>query len=155
MTASRRRPRSAHPLEAPGRRRGGALRHYVRPAERFGLVHPTSGLATCSSTARRVRVIDFDDCGRLVQYDFATTLVLRITARPEAARRLAGRLPLRGRRSTPPNEAELDTFVCCAGCCSWPGSVAPTFATEAAERGAGFTSGTSGWPMVGLSATLR
>jgi Ser/Thr protein kinase RdoA (MazF antagonist) len=90
-------------------------------------------------------VIDFDDCGfTWFMYDFATTVSFmedhpRVPELREAW--------LEGYRAVAPldaaDEAELDTFVMLRRLLlvAWIGSH-HTFATEAAELGAGFTAGT-------------
>ncbi len=92
-----------------------------------------------------VRVIDFDDCGfSWYMYDFATTVSFiedhpRV---PELRDCLAPGISL-GDGARPRDEAELATFVMLRRLLlvAWIGSH-HTFATEAAELGAGFTVGT-------------
>jgi Ser/Thr protein kinase RdoA (MazF antagonist) len=121
------------------------LEAYGRPPERFGLVHADIRLTNLLIDGGRVRVIDFDDCGfAWFGYDFATTVSFmedhpRVPELREAW--------LEGYRSVAPldpaDEAELDTFVLLRRLLlvAWIGSH-HTFATEAAELGAGFTEGT-------------
>jgi len=123
----------------------GRLAAYGAAAERFGLVHADIRLANLLVDDSNVRVIDFDDCGYAwFMYDFATTVSF-IEDHP--------RVPelrdawLEGYRSVAPlaaaDEAELDTLVMLRRLLlvAWIGSH-HTFATEAAELGAGFTAGT-------------
>jgi Ser/Thr protein kinase RdoA (MazF antagonist) len=124
---------------------GRRLEAYGRSPERFGLVHADIRLANLLVDAGQVRVIDFDDCGfAWFMYDFATTVSFmedhpRVPELREAW--------LEGYRSVAPlsaeDEAELDTFVMLRRLLlvAWIGSH-HTFATEAAELGAGFTAGT-------------
>jgi Ser/Thr protein kinase RdoA (MazF antagonist) len=121
------------------------LRAYGQGDGRFGLVHADIRLANLLVDDGRVRVIDFDDCGfAWFMYDFATTVSFmedhpRV---PELRDAWLG-----GYRSVAPlhrdDEAELDTFVMLRRLLlvAWIGSH-HTFATEAAELGAGFTAGT-------------
>jgi Ser/Thr protein kinase RdoA (MazF antagonist) len=92
-----------------------------------------------------VRVIDFDDSGfTWFMYDFATTVSF-MEDHPRVPELQAAWLE--GYRSVAPldpaDEAELDTFVMLRRLLlvAWIGSH-HTFATEAAELGAGFTAGT-------------
>ena len=119
------------------------LQAYGQSADRFGLVHADIRLANLLVDDGHVRVIDFDDCGYAwFMYDFATTVSFmeehpRVPELREAW--------LDGYRSVAPldaaDEAELDTFVMLRRLLlvAWIGSH-HTFATEAAELGAGFTS---------------
>jgi Ser/Thr protein kinase RdoA (MazF antagonist) len=121
------------------------LEAYGQDSERFGLVHADIRLANLLVDDGDVRVIDFDDCGfAWFMYDFATTVSFmedhpRVPELREAW--------LEGYRSVAPldadDEAELDTFVMLRRLLlvAWIGSH-HTFATEAAELGAGFTAGT-------------
>ncbi len=121
------------------------LAAYGRSEARFGLVHADIRLANLLVDDGQVRVIDFDDCGfAWFMYDFATTVSFmedhpRVPELREAW--------LEGYRSVAPltaeDEAELDTFVMLRRLLlvAWIGSH-HTFATEAAELGAGFTAGT-------------
>jgi Ser/Thr protein kinase RdoA (MazF antagonist) len=121
------------------------LERYGKNAERFGLIHADIRLANLLVDEGAVRVIDFDDCGQAwFMYDFATTISFmedhpRVPELREAW--------LEGYRSVatlaPDDEAELDTFVMLRRLLlvAWIGSH-HTFATEAAELGAGFTAGT-------------
>jgi Ser/Thr protein kinase RdoA (MazF antagonist) len=118
------------------------LRAYGAARDRFGLVHADIRLANLLVDGAHVRVIDFDDCGfAWFMYDFATTVSFmeehpRVPELREAW--------LDGYRSVAPldraDEAELDTFVMLRRLllAAWIGSH-HTFATEAAELGAGFT----------------
>ena len=125
---------------------GRRLEAYGKGDTRFGLVHADIRLANLLVDDNgRVRVIDFDDCGYAwFMYDFATTVSFmedhpRVPELREAW--------LEGYRSVAPldaaDEAELDTFVMLRRLLlvAWIGSH-HTFATEAAELGAGFTAGT-------------
>jgi Ser/Thr protein kinase RdoA (MazF antagonist) len=121
------------------------LEAYGRASDRFGLVHADIRLANLLVDEGHVRVIDFDDSGfAWFMYDFATTVSFmedhpRVPELREAW--------LEGYRSVAPleaaDEAELDTFVMLRRLLlvAWIGSH-HTFATEAAELGAGFTAGT-------------
>jgi Ser/Thr protein kinase RdoA (MazF antagonist) len=121
------------------------LRAYGEGPERFGLVHADIRLANLLVDGEVVRVIDFDDCGfSWFMYDFATTVSFmedhpRVPELQDAW--------VRGYRSAAPldpaSEAELPTFVMLRRLLlvAWIGSH-HTFATEAAELGAGFTLGT-------------
>jgi Ser/Thr protein kinase RdoA (MazF antagonist) len=120
------------------------LRDYGH-GERFGLVHADIRLANLLADGRAVRVIDFDDCGfSWFMYDFATTVSFmedhpRVPELQQAwLDGYRGVAPL-----DPEDEAELDTFVMLRRLLlvAWIGSH-HTFATEAAELGAGFTAGT-------------
>jgi Ser/Thr protein kinase RdoA (MazF antagonist) len=124
----------------------GRLEAYGQGSDRFGLVHADIRLANLLvDDAGHVRVIDFDDCGfAWFMYDFATTVSFmedhpRVPELREAW--------LEGYRSVAPldaaDEAELDTFVMLRRLLlvAWIGSH-HTFATEAAQLGAGFTAGT-------------
>jgi Ser/Thr protein kinase RdoA (MazF antagonist) len=121
------------------------LEAYGQAEDRFGLVHADIRLANLLVDDGAVRVIDFDDSGfAWFMYDFATTVSFmedhpRVPELREAW--------LEGYRSVAPldaaDEAELDTFVMLRRLLlvAWIGSH-HTFATEAAELGAGFTAGT-------------
>jgi Ser/Thr protein kinase RdoA (MazF antagonist) len=121
------------------------LEAYGKRAERFGLIHADIRLANLLVDDGAVRVIDFDDCGEAwFMYDFATTISFmedhpRVPELREAW--LAGYRS--AARLDPEDEAELDTFVMLRRLLlvAWIGSH-HTFATEAAELGAGFTAGT-------------
>ena len=131
----------------PARRddpRGGSTRYGQGPTASASST-PTSASPTCSSTAADVRVIDFDDCGfAWFMYDFATTVSF-MEDHPRVPELQAAWLE--GYRSVAPldadDEAELATFVMLRRLLlvAWIGSH-HTFATEAAELGAGFTAGT-------------
>jgi Ser/Thr protein kinase RdoA (MazF antagonist) len=113
--------------------------------ERFGLVHADIRLANLLVDGGRVRVIDFDDSGfSWLMYDFATTVSF-MEDHPRVPELRAAWLD--GYRSVAPlapeDEQELETFVMLRRLLlvAWIGSH-HTFATEAAELGAGFTAGT-------------
>jgi Ser/Thr protein kinase RdoA (MazF antagonist) len=120
------------------------LRDYGQ-GDRYGLVHADIRLANLLVDGTAVRVIDFDDCGfAWFMYDFATTVSFmedhpRVPELQQAW--------LEGYREVAPldseDERELDTFVMLRRLLlvAWIGSH-HTFATEAAELGAGFTAGT-------------
>ncbi len=115
---------------------------YGRSPERFGLTHADIRLANLLVDDGHVRVIDFDDCGfAWFMYDFATTVSF-MEEHPRVPELQAAWLD--GYRSVAPldaaDEAELDTFVMLRRLLlvAWIGSH-HTFATEAAELGAGFT----------------
>jgi Ser/Thr protein kinase RdoA (MazF antagonist) len=121
------------------------LRAFGRDGTRFGLVHADMRLANLLIDGEQVRVIDFDDCGfTWYMYDFATTVSFMEDHPRVPELRDAW---LRGYRSVgalqPDEEAELETFVMLRRLLlvAWIGSH-HTFATEAAELGAGFTAGT-------------
>jgi Ser/Thr protein kinase RdoA (MazF antagonist) len=121
------------------------LEAYGKSPERFGLIHADIRLANLLVDDGHVRVIDFDDCGfAWFMYDFATTISF-MEDHPRVAELRAAWLD--GYRSAAPldaaDEAELDTFVMLRRLLlvAWIGSH-HTFATEAAELGAGFTAGT-------------
>lgn len=123
----------------------GRLAAYGRSPERFGLVHADIRLANLLVDDGDVRVIDFDDSGYAwFMYDFATTVSF-MEDHPRVPELRAAWLE--GYRSVAPleaaDEAELDTFVMLRRLLlvAWIGSH-HTFATEAAELGAGFTAGT-------------
>jgi Ser/Thr protein kinase RdoA (MazF antagonist) len=118
---------------------------YGSGPERFGLVHADIRLANLLVDGTAVRVIDFDDCGQAwFMYDFATTISFMEDHPRVPELRDAW---LAGYRSiaalAPEDEAELDTFVMLRRLLlvAWIGSH-HTYATEAAELGAGFTAGT-------------
>lgn len=121
------------------------LEAYGRGSDRFGLVHADIRLANLLVDEGHVRVIDFDDSGfAWFMYDFATTVSF-MEDHPRVPELRAAWLE--GYRSVAPleaaDEAELDTFVMLRRLLlvAWIGSH-HTFATEAAELGAGFTAGT-------------
>jgi Ser/Thr protein kinase RdoA (MazF antagonist) len=121
------------------------LQAYGQGPERFGLVHADIRLANLLVDAGHVRVIDFDDCGfAWFMYDFATAVSFMEDHPRVPELRDAW---LDGYRSVAPldaaDEAELDTLVMLRRLLlvAWIGSH-HTFATEAAELGAGFTAGT-------------
>jgi Ser/Thr protein kinase RdoA (MazF antagonist) len=121
------------------------LHAYGRSDRRFGLVHADIRLANLLVDGPDVRVIDFDDCGfAWFMYDFATTVSF-MEDHPRVPELRAAWVE--GYRSVAPldpaDEAELDTFVMLRRLLlvAWIGSH-HTFATEAAELGAGFTAGT-------------
>jgi len=121
------------------------LEAYGQGPGRFGLVHADIRLANLLVDAGDVRVIDFDDSGfTWFMYDFATTVSF-MEDHPRVPELQAAWLE--GYRSVAPldpaDEAELETFVMLRRLLlvAWIGSH-HTFATEAAELGAGFTAGT-------------
>jgi Ser/Thr protein kinase RdoA (MazF antagonist) len=121
------------------------LRAFGEDPSRFGLIHADIRLANLLVDGGRVRVIDFDDCGfSWYMYDFATAVSFMEDHPRVPELRDAW---VRGYRSTgelePAAEAELQTFVMLRRLLlvAWIGSH-HTFATEAAELGAGFTAGT-------------
>jgi Ser/Thr protein kinase RdoA (MazF antagonist) len=121
------------------------LEAYGQAGDRFGLVHADIRLANLLVDDGDVRVIDFDDSGfAWFMYDFATTVSFMEDHPRVPELRDAW---LEGYRSVAPldpaDEAELDTFVMLRRLLlvAWIGSH-HTFATEAAELGAGFTAGT-------------
>ena len=121
------------------------LERYGAGSDRFGLVHADIRLANLLVDDGHVRVIDFDDSGfAWFMYDFATTVSFMEDHPRVPELRDAW---LEGYRSVAPldpaDEAELDTFVMLRRLLlvAWIGSH-HTFATEAAELGAGFTAGT-------------
>jgi Ser/Thr protein kinase RdoA (MazF antagonist) len=121
------------------------LERYGHSQDRFGLVHADIRLANLLVDGPHVRVIDFDDCGfSWFMYDFATTVSF-MEDHPRVPELRAAWLE--GYRSVAPldgeDEAELETFVMLRRLLlvAWIGSH-HTFATEAAELGAGFTAGT-------------
>ena len=148
------------------------LRAFGQDPSRFGLVHADIRLANLLIDGGRVRVIDFDDCGfSWYMYDFATAVSFmedhpRVPALREAwvrGYRSAGALNAAGPAGAldaagpagaldaagsagaldAAAEAELQTFVMLRRLLlvAWIGSH-HTFAPEAAELGAGFTTGT-------------
>jgi Ser/Thr protein kinase RdoA (MazF antagonist) len=121
------------------------LRAYGEADSRFGLVHADLRLANLLVDDQEIRVIDFDDCGfSWFMYDFATAVTFREDHPRVPELREAW---VRGYRSAaelePAAEAELETLVMLRRLLlvAWIGSH-HTFATEAAELGAGFTAGT-------------
>jgi Ser/Thr protein kinase RdoA (MazF antagonist) len=121
------------------------LEAYGQSRDRFGLVHADIRLANLLVDDGHVRVIDFDDSGYAwFMYDFATTVSFMEDHPRVPELRDAW---LEGYRSVAPldaaDEAELDTFMLLRRLLlvAWIGSH-HTFATEAAELGAGFTAGT-------------
>ena len=122
------------------------LEAFGKGLERFGLAHADIRLANLLvDEDGHVRVIDFDDSGfTWFMYDFATTVSFMEDHPRVPELRDAW---LEGYRSVAPldaaDEAELDTFVMLRRLLlvAWIGSH-HTFATEAAELGAGFTAGT-------------
>jgi Ser/Thr protein kinase RdoA (MazF antagonist) len=121
------------------------LKAYGRAGQRFGLVHADIRLANLLIADGAVWVIDFDDCGfAWFAYDFATTVSFMEDHPRVPELRDAW---LEGYASVTPLEAEtvaeLETFVMLRRLLlvAWIGSH-HTFATEAAELGAGFTAGT-------------
>jgi Ser/Thr protein kinase RdoA (MazF antagonist) len=121
------------------------LRAFGEGAERFGLIHADMRLANLLVDRGDVRVIDFDDCGfSWYMYDFATTVsFMEDHPRVPELRDAWVRGYRTARPLEPAAEAELQTFVMLRRLLlvAWIGSH-HTFATEAAELGAGFTAGT-------------
>ena len=137
--------RSSSCSGASTRRSRARLDAYGQGPERYGLVHADIRLANLLVDDGHVRVIDFDDSGfTWFMYDFATTVSFMEDHPRVPELRDAW---LEGYRSVAPldaaDEAELDTFVMLRRLLlvAWIGSH-HTFATEAAELGAGFTAGT-------------
>ena len=121
------------------------LERYGTGPERFGLAHADLRIANLLVAGDRTIVIDFDDCGLAwFMYDWATAVSF-IEDHPAVPELQAAWLE--GYRSVAPlgagDEAELATFVLLRRLLlvAWIGSH-HTFATEAAELGAGFTEGT-------------
>jgi Ser/Thr protein kinase RdoA (MazF antagonist) len=121
------------------------LERFGDGAGRFGLIHADMRLANLLVNASEVLVIDFDDCGfSWLMYDFATTVSFMEDHPRVPELRDAW---VRGYRTVAEldaaSEAELETFVMLRRLLlvAWIGSH-HTFATEAAELGAGFTAGT-------------
>jgi Ser/Thr protein kinase RdoA (MazF antagonist) len=121
------------------------LERYGRGADRFGLAHADLRIANLLVDGDRTIVIDFDDCGHAwFMYDWATAVSF-IEDHPQVPELQAAWVE--GYRSVAPlsaaDEDELDTFVMLRRLLlvAWIGSH-HTFATEAAELGAGFTAGT-------------
>jgi Ser/Thr protein kinase RdoA (MazF antagonist) len=129
-------------LDATIRRR---LERYGKGPDRFGLTHADLRIANLLVDGDRTIVIDFDDCGpSWFMYDWATAVSF-IEDHPQVPELQAAWVE--GYRSIAPlsaaDEAELATFVMLRRLLlvAWIGSH-HTFATEAAELGAGFTAGT-------------
>src|SRR3954453_14204672 len=123
----------------------GRLEAYGQGPDRYGLVHADIRLANLLVDGGRVRVLDFDASGfAWFMYDFATPVSF-MEDHPRVPELRAAWLE--GYRSVAPldpaDEAELDPFVMLRRLLlvAWIGSH-HTFATEAAELGAGFTAGT-------------
>jgi Ser/Thr protein kinase RdoA (MazF antagonist) len=121
------------------------LERYGKRADRFGLTHADLRIANLLVDGDRTIVIDFDDCGLAwFMYDWATAVSF-IEDHPQVPELQAAWVE--GYRSVAPlsaeDEAELATFVMLRRLLlvAWIGSH-HTFATEAAELGAGFTTGT-------------
>jgi Ser/Thr protein kinase RdoA (MazF antagonist) len=121
------------------------LERYGTGPDRFGLTHADLRIANLLVDSDRTIVIDFDDCGLAwFMYDWGTAVSFmedhpRVPELQDAW--------VEGYRSVAPlsaeDEAELPTFVLLRRLLltAWVGSH-HTFATEAAELGAGFTEGT-------------
>jgi Ser/Thr protein kinase RdoA (MazF antagonist) len=121
------------------------LARYGTGPDRFGLTHADLRIANLLVDGDRTIVIDFDDCGHAwFMYDWATAVSF-IEDHPQVPELEAAWVD--GYRSIAPlsaaDEAELATFVMLRRLLltAWVGSH-HTFATEAAELGAGFTDGT-------------
>jgi Ser/Thr protein kinase RdoA (MazF antagonist) len=121
------------------------LASYGDGETRFGLVHADIRLANLLIDGDRVQVIDFDDSGfSWFMYDFATAVTFmedhpRVPELRDAW--VEGYRAVADLESAA--EAELETFVMLRRLLivAWIGSH-HTFATEAAELGAGYTAGT-------------
>ncbi len=121
------------------------LARYGTGPDRFGLTHADLRIANLLVDGDRTIVIDFDDCGHAwFMYDWATAVSF-IEDHPQVPELEAAWVE--GYRSVAPlsaaDEDELATFVMLRRLLlvAWVGSH-HTFATEAAELGAGFTDGT-------------
>jgi Ser/Thr protein kinase RdoA (MazF antagonist) len=121
------------------------LERYGKGHGRFGLTHADLRIANLLVDGDRTIVIDFDDCGPAwFMYDWATAVSF-IEDHPQVPELQAAWID--GYRSvaslSPEDEAELPTFVMLRRLLltAWIGSH-HTFATEAAELGAGYTAGT-------------
>lgn len=121
------------------------LERYGKTPDRFGLTHADLRIANLLVDGDRTIVIDFDDCGLAwFMYDWATAVSF-MEDHPQVPELQAAWVE--GYRSVGPlsaeDEAELPTFVMLRRLLlvAWIGSH-HTFATEAAELGAGFTAGT-------------
>jgi Ser/Thr protein kinase RdoA (MazF antagonist) len=121
------------------------LERYGQTPDRFGLTHADLRIANLLLDGDRTIVIDFDDCGLAwFMYDWATAVSF-MEDHPQVPELQAAWVE--GYRSIAPlsaaDEAELATFVMLRRLLlvAWIGSH-HTFATEAAELGAGFTAGT-------------
>ena len=132
-------------LERLDRTIAARLRAFGQDLDRFGLIHADMRLANLLIDHDQVKVIDFDDCGfSWYMYDFATAVSFMEDHPSVPELRDAW---VRGYRATgeldAAAEAELQTFVMLRRLLlvAWIGSH-HTFAPEAAELGAGFTTGT-------------
>jgi Ser/Thr protein kinase RdoA (MazF antagonist) len=121
------------------------LARYGQGPDRFGLTHADLRIANLLVDGDRTIVIDFDDCGLAwFMYDWATAVSF-MEDHPQVPELQAAWVD--GYRSVAPlsaeDEAELATFVMLRRMMlvAWIGSH-HTFATEAAELGAGYTDGT-------------
>ena len=121
------------------------LERFGSGPDRFGLTHADLRIANLLVDGDRTIVIDFDDCGLAwFMYDWATAVSF-IEDHPQVPELQAAWVE--GYRAVAPlsaeEEAELPTFVMLRRLLlvAWIGSH-HTFATEAAELGAGFTAGT-------------
>jgi Ser/Thr protein kinase RdoA (MazF antagonist) len=121
------------------------LERYGKGPDRFGLTHADLRIANLLVDGDRTIVIDFDDCGpSWFMYDWATAVSF-IEDHPQVPELQAAWVE--GYRSvaplSPEDEGELPTFVMLRRLLltAWIGSH-HTFATEAAELGAGYTAGT-------------
>ncbi|HEY1480936.1 MAG TPA: phosphotransferase [Gaiellales bacterium] len=121
------------------------LERFGTGSDRFGLTHADLRIANLIVDADRTIVIDFDDCGLAwFMYDWATAVSF-MEDHPSVPELQDAWVE--GYRGVAPlsadDEAELPTFVMLRRLLltAWIGSH-HTFATEAAELGAGFTEGT-------------
>ncbi|MEO9175806.1 MAG: phosphotransferase [Gaiellales bacterium] len=124
---------------------GERLARYGSGPDRFGLTHADLRIANLLVDGDRTIVIDFDDCGHAwFMYDWATAVSF-MEDHPSVPELQAAWVD--GYRSvatlSAADEDELSTFVLLRRLLlvAWIGSH-HTFATEAAELGAGFTDGT-------------
>lgn len=118
---------------------------YGRGRDRFGLTHNDLRLANLLVDGGRTSVIDFDDCGDSWYMNDWATAVSMIEQHPQVPAMQAAWIE--GYRTvaplSPEDEAELPTFVMLSRLffTAWVGSH-HTWAPEAAELGADYTTGT-------------